>query len=221
MPAKTPEAVERKVNNRKSKKDIGREVKIAELGGTALSVVYGKPLEESVRKKRIEYLYDLMYPERHTFKSSGKARMTEAERKEKSRQRAKERYWKAKEQQGEYVRGYQPKGSMQVYTPWYKMWAGAKARADKKKLPFNITQENVRELVVDLVYCPVLGIKLNWNSTKLEDDSPTLDKIIPELGYVQGNIAIISCKANRIKTDATVDEVRKVWSWYNKKVSRP
>ena len=40
--------------------------------------------------------------------------------------------------------------------------------------------------------------------------SPFFDRIYPKKGYVKGNIVIVSYKANRIKTDATVDEIRKV-----------
>jgi hypothetical protein len=218
VPAKTPEAIERKINNRKSKKDMGKEIKIAELGGTPIAVQYGEPLEETVRKERTDYLFDLMYPKRHVFKSSGRTKMTEAERKEKGRKAAAKRYRKAKAERGEVVRGKAPTGSMQVYSPWYTMWIAAKNRASKKGLPFDIEREDVRELVVDLDYCPVLGIKLNWDNDKLLDDSPTLDKIIPELGYVKGNIAVISNKANRIKTDANLEEIGKVWCWLKKQV---
>lgn len=213
MPAKTPEAIERKLNNRKSSKDIGREKKIVELGGAPITIKYGEPLSTNQRKERTEYLYDLMYPERHVFKSSGRTKQTEAERKEKARKVAAERYRKAKAQRGEVVRGRQPKGSVQVYTPWYMMWAGAKNRATKKGLPFAIEQEDVKELVVDLTHCPVLGIELCWTNDKMLDNSPTLDKIIPELGYIKGNIAVISQRANRIKNDASLEELGKIWCW--------
>jgi len=216
MPAKTPEAVQRKVNNRKSKKDMGREAKIAELGGTSLTVKYGEPLDDELRKERTDYLFDLMYPKRHVFKSSGRTKQTEVERKEKARKLAADRYRKAKAERGEVVRGKNPTGSQQVYSPWYTLWAGAKQRAASKNLPFDIAQEDVRDLVIDLEFCPVLGVKLEWGNSKLQDDSPTLDKVVPELGYVKGNIAVISNKANRIKTDANLEEIGKVWCWLKK-----
>ena len=39
-------------------------------------------------------------------------------------------------------------------------------------------------------------------------DSYSLDKIIPELGYVKGNVWIISNKANAIKSNASLEELK-------------
>lgn len=39
---------------------------------------------------------------------------------------------------------------------------------------------------------------------------PTLDRIIPNKGYVKGNIQIISQRANVIKNDASAEEIMKV-----------
>jgi len=86
--------------------------------------------------------------------------------------------------------------------------ASSKCRAKKKDLPFNLDLEDVRLPKV----CPVFGCKFNWTG-KITDDSPTLDRIIPELGYVKGNVCVISHKANRIKTDANLEEIGKVWCW--------
>ena len=42
------------------------------------------------------------------------------------------------------------------------------------------------------------------------DNSPNLDRIFPKKGYVPGNVRVISQRANRIKSDATVEEMRAV-----------
>jgi len=48
------------------------------------------------------------------------------------------------------------------------------------------------------------------------DNSPSLDKLIPELGYVKGNITVMSVRANRIKNDATRQEIELLLHWMNK-----
>lgn len=44
--------------------------------------------------------------------------------------------------------------------------------------------------------------------------SPSLDRLRPELGYVRGNICVISNLANRIKSNATsAEELEHVAAW--------
>lgn len=85
--------------------------------------------------------------------------------------------------------------------------SNAKSRAKKENLPFNLTIDDV----VIPEHCPVLGIPLSRGGDK--DDSPSIDRIVPELGYVRGNIAVISYRANRIKNNATPDELRRIADW--------
>lgn len=57
--------------------------------------------------------------------------------------------------------------------------------------------------------CPVLGIVLTFGGGQ-RDSAPSVDRIVPAKGYVKGNVRIISMKANRIKNDATVEELQLV-----------
>jgi hypothetical protein len=88
---------------------------------------------------------------------------------------------------------------------------GARVRAKRGGYPCTIELADI--YIPDV--CPVLGIPLRRNTGRIGpgENSPTLDKIIPELGYVPGNIAVISHRANSIKRDATIDEVRRVLRW--------
>jgi hypothetical protein len=79
--------------------------------------------------------------------------------------------------------------------PRAKMLAAAKRRAKEKRLPFDITISDI--LIPD--YCPLLGIKLKISSGKMTDNSPSLDRIRNNAGYVRGNIMIVSYAANRSK----------------------
>ena len=82
----------------------------------------------------------------------------------------------------------------------------AKARAKKKNLPINI---GVEDIIVP-EFCPVLGVRLERGIGKAQWNSPSLDRINPKLGYVKGNIMIISHKANTIKQNASTEEIRLV-----------
>lgn len=56
-------------------------------------------------------------------------------------------------------------------------------------------------------FCPLLGIKIITGG-KLTPGSPSLDKIIPALGYVPGNVWVVSHRANALKGDATLGELK-------------
>lgn len=79
-------------------------------------------------------------------------------------------------------------------------------RCKVKGIPFNLTLE---DLVIPAV-CPVLGIPLVKRQGRFADSSPSVDRIIPDIGYLKGNVQIISYRANRIKCHATLDELRKI-----------
>ena len=51
--------------------------------------------------------------------------------------------------------------------------------------------------------------------------SPSLDRQIPKLGYVQGNVAVISHKANSLKNDCTDPSVfRRLADWMESRANR-
>lgn len=88
----------------------------------------------------------------------------------------------------------------------------AQSRAKSRGVPIDITFEDI--VVPD--YCPILGIKMVKSTGKSKPNSPTLDRVIPELGYTKGNIQVISRKANMMKSDATYEELSKFAEWVNK-----
>lgn len=85
-----------------------------------------------------------------------------------------------------------------------RMRETARSTARKNGLPFGITVEDIRSAWPKDNKCPIFGVDLHQNSTKGPSAaSPSLDKLIPELGYVPGNIAVISHLANRMKSNVT------------------
>jgi len=88
----------------------------------------------------------------------------------------------------------------------------AKERAKRKGLDFNITIDDI--IVPE--FCPILDIPLVMNNLAASHNSPTLDRINNKLGYVKGNVTVISFRANNLKSDATLDELKQFARWINK-----
>lgn len=80
-----------------------------------------------------------------------------------------------------------------------------KSRCKQRNLSFDLDEQDI----IIPQFCPILGIPLKFNSS-LQDDSVSVDRIDPKQGYIRGNIMIMSMRANRIKTDATIEELEKV-----------
>lgn len=95
------------------------------------------------------------------------------------------------------------------------MVRGAKTRASRAGVPFNISERDV-----SIPHsCPVLGIPILVGQSKANDNSPSLDRIMPAMGYVVGNVEVISMRANRIKNNAAPHELRAVADYYEKLIS--
>lgn len=85
------------------------------------------------------------------------------------------------------------------------MLNGARERAKRGGYPCTITIDDF-----DIPeFCPLLNIKLVRNrGGSVRPNSPSLDKIKPELGYVPGNVWVISHRANNVKSDASLLELQ-------------
>ena len=95
-------------------------------------------------------------------------------------------------------------------------WYQAKRRAAEFELDFDIDIDDCEAPEL----CPVIGIPLYSNPNgPPTDNSPTVDRIIPSMGYVKGNVAVISNRANRIKNDGTYEDIRLVADWLKRQVS--
>lgn len=83
-----------------------------------------------------------------------------------------------------------------------------RSRAKAAGIPFDLAEDDV----VVPTHCPVLGIPLVRHQGKrgYHPDSPSLDRKVPALGYVKGNVVVISARANLLKNDATLSELEAV-----------
>lgn len=101
--------------------------------------------------------------------------------------------------------------------PERRMLNSARQHAKKHGLPFNLTLDDI----VVPAHCPVLGITLRTLPGPRRPDVPSLDRIIPSLGYTKGNVVVVSWHANRIKCNATIDELRRVADFYSRLTKKP
>ena len=93
------------------------------------------------------------------------------------------------------------------------MLSNAKQRSKRCGVPFSITAADI----VIPERCPALGIQLaHQKGARQSENSPTVDRIIPSKGYVPGNIIVVSLKANRIKNNASLEELEAITSFYRK-----
>ena len=92
---------------------------------------------------------------------------------------------------------------------------GAKDRAIRAEIAFDLDKDFIKSITPDA--CPVFNTPFIFIGGKhLRPDSPTIDRLYPERGYVKDNVVIISAKANAIKSSATADEIQRVADWLRK-----
>lgn len=87
-----------------------------------------------------------------------------------------------------------------------RMVSDARLRARQRGMAFSITVADIEMPDV----CPVFGLPLTWSGAERTWSSPSLDRIDSRIGYVPGNVWVISWRANAIKSDATPRELRAV-----------
>jgi hypothetical protein len=87
--------------------------------------------------------------------------------------------------------------------------------AKKRGLDFDLSRDDLLELELP-ERCPVLGITIDYEAMSgrgPHDAYPSVHRINPEIGYVHGNIMVISARANRILNNATLEELTKCAEW--------
>ena len=87
----------------------------------------------------------------------------------------------------------------------------AKERALKYGIPFELDEHGVEWNE----RCPVLGIELDYGPKGRggSENSPSIDRLDPDRGYVAGNVSVVSAVANRIKSNAEAATIRQVADW--------
>jgi hypothetical protein len=102
--------------------------------------------------------------------------------------------------------------------PEKSLLQNARRRARRKGIAFDLLYTDLMPLPT---YCPVLGVKLAYGpgrGRKLYDNgsAASLDRIHNSLGYIKGNVIVISLRANLLKGQATIAELRKIADFYGR-----
>ncbi len=90
--------------------------------------------------------------------------------------------------------------------PEARLYDKARNRAIARGLEFNLTPADI---VIPEV-CPILGIPLGRRLGEAHAGSPSLDRIDNSKGYIKENIWVISLRANRLKSDASIKELKQI-----------
>lgn len=98
------------------------------------------------------------------------------------------------------TRAYQYKKNPILY-----LYRVAKKRASKFNVPFSIAVEDIPVNT----HCPIFGTELSVLTNSM-NTGMSLDRIDNDKGYIPGNVAIISRKANRLKADGSVEQFEKI-----------
>lgn len=120
---------------------------------------------------------------------------------------------KNKEKRNEYLRNWNAKNSDKLLeynyaylqrNPKKKLLKSAKYNAKTRGIEFTIDESDI----VIPEYCPYLGIKLSIEiQTKTTNSSASLDRIDNSKGYIKGNVQVISNLANRMKANASIQDL--------------
>jgi len=89
---------------------------------------------------------------------------------------------------------------------------GVRCNARRRGIEFSLCREDI----VIPNKCPVLGIDLDWSAGAFSPPYPTIDRINNAKGYIRGNVAIISWQANRLKGDASIEDLEAILVYMRK-----
>lgn len=92
-----------------------------------------------------------------------------------------------------------------------EMLYACKTRAKQKGLEFNLVEADI----VIPEKCPALGKPLSADIRRNNPWRPSVDRIDNDKGYIRGNVVIVSYRANKLKNNATIDELRRMAYFYS------
>ncbi len=102
--------------------------------------------------------------------------------------------------------------SLSIQVKQNKVWRAAnpykyrissiKSRCNRLGIAFDLDDQWLADNTPE--FCPILGIKLDTGEANAR---ASVDRLVPEKGYVKSNCRVISMKANTLKNDATKEDL--------------
>lgn len=85
------------------------------------------------------------------------------------------------------------------------LYVRLRARAKQQGIAFDLAEADISWPT----HCPVFGIELQYDrrGATSRDNAPSFDRVNPDIGYLKGNVYVVSSKANRIKAEATLEQL--------------
>ena len=123
-------------------------------------------------------------------------------------------YYKNKELQKEKYRLKRQENALTdpIKYKAYQLYHAAKARSKSKNIPFNLSLELIEEKM-KTGKCECTGIEFyikpyskREEYVQINPHSPSIDRLIPELGYVDDNIQLVCDQFNKMKSDKTMEQ---------------
>jgi hypothetical protein len=90
------------------------------------------------------------------------------------------------------------------------LYSNAKQRAKREGIDFTIDKDDI--IIPD--NCPVFGFPLKRENKETWHSAPSLDRVDNTKGYVKGNVIVVSRRANILKKDATLTELKQLANYY-------
>ena len=94
-----------------------------------------------------------------------------------------------------------------------QLWRNLKESAKKRGIDFDLTPMDIDDIGIPLT-CPILGFRIFFHRDQAHDDSISFDRINSSLGYTRDNLVIVSLRANKLKSDATLHEMESIVNFY-------
>jgi hypothetical protein len=102
----------------------------------------------------------------------------------------------------------------------HNMMKNSRSRAKKLNLPFDLSKKFLNSIFQ--TYCPVFGIPFYMEPQEQGDPAnpftPSIDRVDNNKGYIRTNVRIICFRANRLKSNATVEELENVIAYIKREI---